>query len=105
MRRVAFKMHIKKGSEQEYIERHKAVWPGLLALHKEGGISNYSIFLRGQELFLYLECEDVERAFQIFDESPLGRKWEDFMAPLFDPEPDLQPGEPYAMMKEVFHQD
>jgi L-rhamnose mutarotase len=45
MDRVAFKMKLFPGFEQEYKKRHDAIWPELSALLKETGISEYSIFL------------------------------------------------------------
>ena len=43
--RAAFKMQLKKGNEMEYKNRHDEIWPELLVLLKEQGISDYAIFL------------------------------------------------------------
>ena len=51
MPRVAFRLRIKHGKEEEYDAVHKNVWPVLLAKLKEVGISHYSIFRREQDLF------------------------------------------------------
>jgi len=45
MARVAFKMKLNEGFEEEYKKRHDELWPDLEALLKESGISDYSIFL------------------------------------------------------------
>ena len=50
MPRYAFKLQIKAGAIEEYEREHQRVWPELLATLKEVGISDYSIFRRGQEL-------------------------------------------------------
>ena len=43
-RRFAFKMYLKPGCEAEYERRHKAIWPELVQMIKESGVSNYSIY-------------------------------------------------------------
>ena len=44
MKRFAFKMYLKKGCEEEYERRHAAIWPELVEMIKEQGVSDYSIF-------------------------------------------------------------
>ena len=44
MKRFAFKMYLKKGCEKEYEKRHAAIWPELVKMIKEQGVSDYSIF-------------------------------------------------------------
>jgi L-rhamnose mutarotase len=41
---IAFKMQLFPGFEAEYRKRHDEIWPELVALLKEAGISEYSIF-------------------------------------------------------------
>src|SRR5690349_4562463 len=103
MPRHAFQLRIKANAIAEYELEHTRVWPELLAKLKQVGISNYSIFRRGQDLFLYLEVDDFERAWDELDRDPVNRRWQEFMSRLFEPVPGLQPGERFAMMKEVFH--
>ena len=58
MERIGFSMRLLPGSEAEYRRRHAAVWPDLLADLRSAGARNYSIFLRGDDLFAYLEVDD-----------------------------------------------
>ncbi|MBT3276220.1 MAG: L-rhamnose mutarotase, partial [Spirochaetales bacterium] len=44
MNRIAFKMKLKPGFEDEYKKRHDALWPELTELLKSQGLSDYSIF-------------------------------------------------------------
>lgn len=44
MKRFAFKMQLKAGCEKEYEKRHAAIWPELVQMIKDQGVSNYSIF-------------------------------------------------------------
>ena len=103
MPRFAFKLRIKEDALEEYEIEHQRVWPELLAKLKSVGISDYSIFRRGQDLFLYLRAEDFESAWDELDRDPVNQQWQQLMSRLFEPVPDQQPGERFAMMKEVFY--
>lgn len=105
MARVAFRLRIKSGKEKEYDAAHKNVWPGLLAKLKEVGISNYSIFRREQDLFLFMHVDDFDAAWGALDRDPTNIKWQQEMSLLFEPVPGLKPGEKFAMMQEVFYLD
>jgi L-rhamnose mutarotase len=102
MPRYAYQLRIKPDAIEEYEREHQRVWPELLAKLKEAGISDYSIFRRGQELVLILRVDDFDKAMDELARDPVNRRWQEFMGRLFEPVPDLQPGERFAMMKEVF---
>jgi L-rhamnose mutarotase len=103
MPRYAFQLRIKEDAIHEYELEHTRVWPELLARLKQVGISDYSIFRRGQELVLCLRVDDFDRAWEELDRDPVNQKWQQFMARLFEPVPGKLPGERFAMMKEVFY--
>lgn len=105
MPRVAFRLKIKAGKEQEYEEAHRHVWPALLAKLKEVGISKYSIFRREQDLTLVMQVDDFDAAWRALDQDETNLRWQQEMSALFDPVPGLQPGERFAIMKEVFYLD
>ena len=48
MQRVAFVMHVKEGQEEEYIRRHRDVWPQVLADLKHAGVHQMNIFMAGR---------------------------------------------------------
>jgi len=103
MPRYAFKLRIKPDAIEEYEREHRRVWPELLAKLKEVGISDYSIFRRGQELVLVLRVDDFEKAWDELDRDPVNQRWQVFMSRLFEPVPGIEEGERFAMMKEVFY--
>ena len=103
MARYGFKLRIKADAIEEYEREHTRVWPELLAKLKEVGISEYSIFRRGQDLALSLRVDDFEKAWDALDSRPVNQRWQEFMARLFEPAPDKLAGERFAMMKEVFY--
>ena len=103
MPRYAFKLRLKADAIEEYELSHQHVWPELLAKIKEVGISKYSIFRRGQDLFLFMHVEDFDGAWDQLAQSPVNERWQKEMGKLFEPVPDQQPGERFATMKEVFY--
>ena len=103
MPRYAFQLRIRQDAIEEYETEHRRVWPELLARLKEVGISDYSIFRRGQELVLTLRVDDFDKAWDELDRDPVNQRWQQFMSRLFEPVPDQKPGERFAMMKEVFY--
>lgn len=104
MQRIAFLMKIKPGSEEEYRRRHQQVWPELLADLKRAGCQNYSIYLRGTELFAYMEVQDFSRYLEIMATSQASQRWEEQMADILIRETAAETGFP-PLLAEVFHLD
>ena len=102
MKRLAFKMKLHKGQEAEYKRRHDALWPGLKALLKQTGISEYSIFLDEETntLFGVLKIEQPERM-DTLPEHPMMKKWWAYMKDIMDTNPDNSPVS--IPLKEVFY--
>ena len=83
------------------VDFHQHVWPELLTELESVGVNNYSIFRRGQQLFLYMHVPDFDKAETYLAVNEVNLRWQQKMAPLFEPVPDLQPDETRAMMREV----
>ena len=101
MQRVAFKLRLKPGVVAEYKKRHDEIWPELAAELKAAGVSDYSIFLDEETLTLFAvqKLSEGNTAVELPD-SPIVRKWWDYMAPLMQTHPDNSPvAKP---LKEVF---
>ena len=104
MQRVAFKLRLKPGVVAEYKKRHDEIWPELAAELKAAGVSDYSIFFDEETLTLFAvqKLSDGNTAAEL-PNSPVIRKWWDYMAPLMEVNPDNSPvAKP---LKEVFHLD
>lgn len=102
MKRVAFKMYLKAGQKQEYIRRHKEIWPEVAHLLKHNGISEYSIFLDERSNTLFA----VQTLNQETDSQALGREetiqlWWDYMADIMKVHPDNSPVS--VELEEVFY--
>ena len=52
LNRYAFMLRLRPGAEDAYEATHRAVWPEMLSLLKEAGISEYSIYRRDDLLIL-----------------------------------------------------
>lgn len=102
MQRIAFQLRIKVGMTEEYDEVHRHVWPELLAEMESFGITDYSIFRQGQQLFLYLRVPDYDQMVKQLSASEINQRWQQKMAPFFEAALDLQGGENQARMREVF---
>ncbi|NLO46352.1 MAG: L-rhamnose mutarotase [Clostridiales bacterium] len=80
MERYAWKATVKEGMLDEYKKRHDNIWPELKALLKSAGIRNYTIWITGNELFGYYECEKgVDFAAKTQAESPIVSRWNEYM--------------------------
>ena len=85
MERFAWKGRIKPGMQEEYKRRHDDIWPEMLALLKEAGIRNYSIWSDGRDVFGYYECEHgVAFAEKTQAESPVVDRWNEYMQDVLD---------------------
>ena len=102
MERIGFVMRLLAGADEEYRRRHAAVWPEMLDALRAAGARNYSIFLRGSDLFGYLEVEDFERFRSTMAASPVNDRWQAEMASLIDPLTDPATGF-HRRLEEVFH--
>lgn len=107
MRRFGQLIGIRPEHIDEYVAAHAAVWPGVLAKIGECNIRNYSIFLRGTQLFAYFEYvgDDFEADMARMAADPETQRWWAVMMPLQEPLPDRAEGEWWASMEEVFHLD
>lgn len=102
MDRIGFGMRVLPGAEEEYRLRHAAVWPEMLAALKSAGCQNYTIFIRGSDLFGYLEVDDFEQFRETMDRQPVNDRWQSEMAALIDPLIDPATGF-HQRLEEVFH--
>ena len=102
MERVGFTMRVLPGKEAEYRRRHAAVWPDMLDALRSAGARDYSIFIRGSDLFAYLVVDDFDAFRASMAASPVNAHWQAEMASLIDPLTDPATGF-HQRLDEVFH--
>ena len=102
MERVAFKMKLFKGCEEEYKKRHDAIWPELETFLKETGVEDYSIFLDEETntLFGVLKIENKIKLDEL-PNHPVMKKWWAYMKDIMESNPDSSPVS--IPLKEVFY--
>ncbi len=61
MEKYAWRGKIVPGMQEEYKKRHDNIWPEMKEVLADAGIVNYSIWMQGEELFGYYECEKRRR--------------------------------------------
>ena len=103
MERYAWRARVHDGMIDEYIRRHDEIWPEMKAVLSEAGIKNYTIWLQGNELFGYYECEKgIEYAAKIQRESPIVDKWNEYMKDVMDMPLDERTGA-QPLLEQVFN--
>ena len=102
MQRIAFKMKLFKGCEDEYKRRHDEIWGELKDLLKQTGIKEYSIFLdeTTNDLFGYFTIDDARKLDDLPNE-PVMQKWWSYMEDIMETNDDESPVT--ISLKEVFY--
>lgn len=92
MEKHAFKMRLRPGCRDEYRKRHDEVWPELVNLLREAGISDYSIHLDEDTntLFGVLWRTD-DHEMDDLRSNDVMRRWWAHMADIMETHPDSEP--------------
>jgi L-rhamnose mutarotase len=104
MRRVAFKMKLKPGFEQEYKRRHDEIWPELADELSRAGVYDYSIFLDRETLtlFAFQKLQEGNTAERL-PENEVVKRWWKYMKDIMETNTDNSPIS--TPLEEVFHLD
>ena len=106
MQRVCFLLKVRPERLEEYKERHKTVWPEMLAALSDTGWHNYSLFLRDDGLLVgYLETPDFQAALTGMASREINERWQREMGPFFEALDGRRPDEGMLPLQEVFHLD
>ena len=95
MEQIGFRMQLNQGQALEYKRRHDEIWPELVKLLKDAGISDYSIFLHedSNSLFAVLKRTPDHTMEQLPLEPVMQRWWKhmsDIMASKDNHEPVVE---------------
>ncbi|MBF2713035.1 L-rhamnose mutarotase [Agrobacterium vitis] len=90
--KYAFKMQLHPGMEAEYKKRHDAIWPELVALLHEAGVSDYSIHLDRETNTLFgLLTRHKSHDMAALPEHPVMQRWWAHMGDIMATNPDGSP--------------
>jgi L-rhamnose mutarotase len=99
---MAFRMRIQAGQEEEYLRRHRQVWPEMLNALRRAGFRNYSIHRDGLTLFAYFESENVHDTLAEIVADPVNARWGQMMSDILVLEADPTTGFA-ARLPEMFY--
>ncbi|WP_319544359.1 L-rhamnose mutarotase [Ruegeria conchae] len=102
MQKYAFKMTLNPGCKDEYRRRHDEIWPELLELLKQAGVSDYSIHLDDETGILFgVLWRTDDHTMEDLPAHPIMQRWWAHMADIMQTHQD---NEPVAKpLETVFH--
>lgn len=104
MEKIGFKMFLNKGLAEEYKKRHDEIFPELVVLLKEAGISDYSIFLDEETNVLFgVLWREKDHAMADLPKSDIMKRWWAHMADVMETNDKNEPIS--EELKLVFHMD
>lgn len=104
MEKHAFKMYLNEGQLQEYKRRHDDIWPELIDLLKQAGISDYSIFLDEESNTLFgVLWRTADHNMDQLPLQPVMKKWWTHMSDIMRTNDDNSPVT--VPLTTVFHLD
>jgi L-rhamnose mutarotase len=99
--RYCFQLQVRKDRLEEYVERHRAVWPEMQDALRATGWRNYSLFLRPDGLLIgYVEADNLAAAEAAMAATDVNTRWQAEMAPFFE---GTTPDDGFPLLTEVFH--
>ncbi len=108
MNRYCFWLQVRPDRLDEYVDRHRHVWPDMQAALRDSGWHNYSLFLRDDGLLIgYVEAEDLEAAQKAMAATEVNTRWQAEMTEFFTSQDGREEGRPpdesFLLLPEIFH--
>jgi L-rhamnose mutarotase len=102
--RYCFLLQVRADRIDEYVERHRAVWPEMLRALQDSGWHNYSLFVRPDGLLIgYVESDDLVAARSAMEATEVNARWQAEMAEFFVGLDGRRPDEGLLLLPEIFH--
>jgi len=105
--RYAMAVRLKNEKKDFYLKNHQNVWPEILKELKKIKIKNYSIFLKEDFMFGYLEYEgdNFNKDMAEMAKIDIVDKWTKLMVNCFNPFPNNEENNSWVMMDEIFYME
>ena len=102
--KYAFKMRLHAGKVAEYKKRHDEIWPELVVLLQQAGVSDYSIYLDEETNILFgVLRRTVPHGMADLPNHEIMKRWWAHMADIMETHPNQEPiSKP---LLGVFHMD
>ena len=106
-KRYAMAVRLKDEKREFYIKNHANVWPEILNELKKIKGKNYSIYLKEDFMFGYLEYDgdNFDQDMAEMGKIPIVKKWTDLMIECFSPFPNNENNNSWVMMDEIFYME
>jgi len=92
LEKYAFKMTLNPGMEAEYRKRHDEIWPDLVDLLHDAGVSDYSIHLDPETNVLFgVLTRPKNHKMASLPDHPVMKRWWAHMADIMASNPDNSP--------------
>ncbi len=102
MEKFAFKMQLNPGMEAEYRKRHDEIWPELVTLLQDAGVSDYSIHLDAETNCLFgVLWRRNDHRMDALPGHPVMQRWWSHMADIMATQPSNEPI--VVPLQTVFH--
>jgi L-rhamnose mutarotase len=89
MVRFVWRGLVAPGKIDEYIKKHDEIWPEMIAVMREAGVRNYSIWNCGNDLVGYYEFDGMEKKQKIYGlHKELLDRWNKHMGGIMEFEKD-----------------
>ena len=90
--KFAFRMFLHPGCVAEYKKRHDEIWPELVDLLKNAGVSDYSIYLDEEHHVLFAVLRRAQdHTMDKLPQHPMMQRWWAYMGDLMRTHPDGSP--------------
>ena len=102
MKRIILYAQIKEEKLEEYVSLHENAWPEIYKILSDSNMHNYSISIRGNELYTYYEYtgDNLEADSEKMAANPIMQKWQALTKPCFIRDEN---GRAYKELKEIFY--
>ena len=92
LERHAFRMKLHPGMEAEYRKRHDEIWPDLVDLLHQAGVSDYTIHLDRETNTLFgVLSRPKDHTMESLPEHPVMKRWWAHMADIMESNADNSP--------------
>ena len=104
-KRYAMAVRLKDEKKDFYIKNHADVWPEVIEELKKIKVKNYSIFLKEDFMFGYLEYDgdNFDQDMEEMSKIAIVDKWTKLMIDCFNPFPNNEDNDSWVMMDEIFY--
>ncbi|MGF1648120.1 MAG: L-rhamnose mutarotase [Kineosporiaceae bacterium] len=103
MPRYCFTLQVRPDRLDEYVERHRAVWPEMLRALAAAGWRDYTLHLRADGLLVgIVTADDLAAAQDAMTSRPVNERWQAEMAPYFQDLDDVSPDLGLRVLPKIF---